>query len=61
MMPKWVAGSNRNQWPDDTETGGRMTPKYAAVIDHINAALAKPPQAGFWKCFKRIRNKKALY
>ena len=29
----------------------------SAVIDQINAVLAKSPQAGFWKCFKRIRNK----
>ena len=29
----------------------------SAVIEQINAVLAKSPQAGFWKCFKRIRNK----
>jgi putative transposase len=29
----------------------------STVIDEINAVLAKSPRAGFWKCFKRIRNK----
>ena len=27
----------------------------AAVIDALNEHIAKSPQAGFWKCYKRIR------
>lgn len=27
----------------------------AAVIDALNEQIAKSPQAGFWKCYKRIR------
>ncbi|WP_156790334.1 IS3 family transposase [Alcanivorax sp. DG881] len=29
----------------------------AAVIDALNEQLKKSPRAGFWKCYKRIRNK----
>lgn len=31
--------------------------KDAAVIDALNEQLKKSPRAGFWKCFKRMRNK----
>ncbi len=33
----------------------------AAVIDALNEQVAKSPQAGFWKCYKRIRQAGHLF